>query len=76
MHLVSRVAQEVPITALRRSFRFEAGERIHSENCHKYSEPQLEALVAGAGLAVVRTWYDARRWFALSLLAPAGEGGD
>jgi L-histidine N-alpha-methyltransferase len=73
MRLVSRVAQEVPITALGRSFRFEEGEWIHTEICHKYTEAQLTALAAGAGLRLTGAWQDPRHWFTLRLLAPEGE---
>jgi L-histidine N-alpha-methyltransferase len=73
MNLVSRVAQEVPVAALERVFCFGAGERIHTEFCHKYSLPQVAELAAGAGLAIEQTWSDPRSWFALSLLAPLRE---
>jgi dimethylhistidine N-methyltransferase len=74
MWLVSGRAQEVRIGALDRSFRFAEGEAIHTESCHKYSEAQIAGLAADAGLAVTHRWHDPRRWFALSLLAPAGGG--
>jgi L-histidine Nalpha-methyltransferase len=74
MRLVSRVAQEVRIGALERSFRFAEGEAIHTESCHKYAEEQIAGLAADAGLVVTHRWHDPRRWFALSLLAPAARG--
>lgn len=74
MRLVSRRVQEVPIGALERTFRFEEGEVIHTESCHKYAEAQVVRLASDAGLAVERRWHDPRQWFALSLLAPVARG--
>jgi L-histidine N-alpha-methyltransferase len=66
MHLVSLADQTVRI--LGREFAFVAGERIHTENSHKYSVDQFQALARGAGWAPVRVWTDEDQLFSLHLL--------
>ena len=41
------------------------------EYSHKYTDASFDALVADAGLQVVRRWNDPRDWFGLRLLEPA-----
>ena len=77
MHLVSRVAQTVPL--LGRSFQFAAGESIHTENSYKYSVEQFRALAQGAGWRPARVWTDAGRDFSvheLTMSDPTGSGCD
>lgn len=69
MHLVSRRPQEVSVTALGRTFAFARGERIHTENSHKFSPAAIEALARASGLSVAKRWTDERGWFSLVLLA-------
>lgn len=45
--------------------RFEAGERLHTENSHKYSVESFAALLHAAGFARTRCWADAQGWFAV-----------
>ena len=47
MHLVSLARQTVRV--LGRAFSFAKGERIHTENSHKYSVEEFQALAARAG---------------------------
>ena len=69
MHLVSRVRQNVRV--LGHSFRFEAGETIHTENSYKYSIEQFRALARGAGWRAAQVWTDRRRDFSVhELLLP------
>ncbi|MFC7331831.1 L-histidine N(alpha)-methyltransferase [Rhodocista pekingensis] len=63
MHLVSRRDQIV--RAAGRSFAFQAGETIHTENSYKYTLPGFAALGARAGLRAERTWTDPDGLFAL-----------
>ena len=67
--LVSKRAQDV--VAGGRRFHFEPGETIQVEYSHKYTDASFDALVADAGLQVVRRWNDPRDWFGLRLLEPA-----
>jgi dimethylhistidine N-methyltransferase len=69
MHLVARRAQEVCVRTLGRTFAFEAGERIHTENSHKFSRDRIERLARASGLDVAKTWTDERGWFSLVLLS-------
>ncbi len=47
------------------SRRFEAGERIHTENSYKYSVETFLDLLAQAGFGDARCWTDAHGWFAV-----------
>jgi L-histidine Nalpha-methyltransferase len=71
MHLRSSVEQEVLVKTLGRSFSFESGETIHTENSYKYTPTGIEELASAAGLAVAEIFTDEKRWFALTLLGPA-----
>jgi dimethylhistidine N-methyltransferase len=73
MHLVSERDQVVQVAG--RSFRFAAGETIHTENSYKYSLAGFAALAAGARLAVRRVWTDPRAWFSVQWLEAAAAGG-
>lgn len=67
MHLESRCTQQVPVAALGIALRFREGERIHTENSHKYDEASADALLQDAGFRREHSWYDERRWFGLHL---------
>lgn len=66
MHLRSLRRQTIRV--LGRSFHFEAGETIHTENSHKYSVPEFQALADSAGWNPTRVWTDAANLFSLHLL--------
>ena len=68
MHLEARHALTVAWPGGER--RFEAGERIHTENSCKYTVPRFEALLQQSGFAHGRHWLDERGWFAV-FWAPA-----
>jgi dimethylhistidine N-methyltransferase len=72
MYLVSRKEQDVRIEALGRTFHFDEGERIHTENSHKYTSETIRKIAFESGLMVIRQWYDSERWFNLTLFAPQG----
>jgi dimethylhistidine N-methyltransferase len=63
MHVETRL--EVDVQWPGGSRRFEAGERIHTENSYKYSLEEFGALLHGAGFRNVTAWTDQRNWFAL-----------
>ncbi len=63
MHLQARHALRVAWPGGER--RFEAGQRIHTENSSKYRRADVEALLQQAGCADVTTWTDSRQWFAV-----------
>jgi L-histidine N-alpha-methyltransferase len=66
MHLVSEYTQRV--TVLGRSFRFAAGESIHTENSYKYGVVRFQALAQRAGWAHRQLWMDGQSRFALHVL--------
>ncbi|MFM1813949.1 MAG: Histidine N-alpha-methyltransferase [Pseudomonadota bacterium] len=63
MHLVSRSAQSVSL--LGKTFRFAAGETIHTENSYKYTVSGFKALAARAGWNHVQTWMDEKKLFSV-----------
>ena len=54
MHLEALRAQSVDLAG--RTRRFEAGERIHTENSYKYHAAEFEDLLRTAGFTGVRRW--------------------
>jgi len=66
MHLVSQRDQFV--TAAGRSFRFAAGESIHTENSYKFTLEGFARLAAEAGWKLERTWVSSAPSFAVVLL--------
>ncbi len=66
-HLVSDKAQVVTVAG--RSFRFDAGESIHTENSYKYEPEVFRALAQEAGWAVEAEWISPPPRFAVFLLA-------
>ncbi len=53
---------------LGRGFGFTRGERIHTENSHKYTLDEFQALARAGGWRPVKAWTDADRLFSLHLL--------
>jgi dimethylhistidine N-methyltransferase len=66
MHLVSSRSQEVTIAA--ESIAFEAGERLVTEHCHKYTPEAFARLAAAADWHVRETWSDPGRYFNVQYL--------
>ena len=63
MHLEAREDQVVGWPGGRRTFK--AGERLHTENSHKYSVDGFKALLQAAGFEAPVHWTDAQNWFAV-----------
>jgi uncharacterized SAM-dependent methyltransferase len=66
MHLISGVAQQVKVSGY--SFRFEAGERLHTESSYKYTPQEFLALAGESGFRPRCHWLDRQGLFALYLL--------
>jgi uncharacterized SAM-dependent methyltransferase len=66
MYLVSLAEQIVRVWD--RAFSFTSGERIHTENSHKYSVPEFQALARAGGWQPVKAWTDPNQLFSLHLL--------
>jgi L-histidine Nalpha-methyltransferase len=65
--LLSRIAQDVAISALNRSFHFRPWEPIFMEISQKYSLPMIEELARESGFQVSRNFFDNAAYFVNSL---------
>jgi dimethylhistidine N-methyltransferase len=70
MHLAARRDLIVSWPGGRR--RFAEGERIHTENSHKYRLDEFSRLLQSAGFAGVSHWTDEQDWFAVCLATVDG----
>jgi len=68
MHLRSRTEQRVRVDD--RSFRFMAGETLHTENSYKYSVDRFITLAQQAGYKSQAVWQDAQQHFSVHVLTP------
>ena len=66
MYLVSLAAQSVRVAG--RDFDFAEGERIHTENSHKYTIDAFQLLARSSGWTPVKAWADPDQLFSLHLL--------
>ncbi|MBT5415160.1 MAG: L-histidine N(alpha)-methyltransferase [Rhodospirillaceae bacterium] len=69
MHIESLAEQSVEVAD--ETFAFAEGERIHTENSHKYTVDGFCALAASAGFEAKQTWSDEDGLFAVHYLAVA-----
>jgi L-histidine Nalpha-methyltransferase len=67
MHLESRVAQTVNVRDLNRSFHFNRGERIHTENSYKFTPASITKLLSESGFKLEKSWTDPKEWFCVLL---------
>jgi dimethylhistidine N-methyltransferase len=70
-HLESQRPQRVRIEALDLEVTFEAGERIHTEDSHKYSPCEIDSVARAAGLELERRLFDSERRFSLNVFRPS-----
>jgi L-histidine N-alpha-methyltransferase len=66
MYLVSLCRQTVHVVG--RAFTFAEGERIHTENSHKYTVGEFQALASASGWQPLTAWIDPDQLFSLHLL--------
>jgi L-histidine N-alpha-methyltransferase len=66
IYLESLVEQTARVRG--RTFAFKEGERIHTENAHKYSVLEFQRLAERAGWSPVKVWTDDDQLFSLHLL--------
>lgn len=66
MHLISRRPQQVRLE--QKSYLFEHGEGIHTENSYKYTVAEFGALAATAGFRQTAVWNDEAQFFSVQLL--------
>jgi len=67
MHLVSRFDQIVK--AAGHTFAFKAGERLHTENSHKFTQDSLERLAADSGWRIELSWVSPAPQFGVFVLS-------
>lgn len=73
LYLESTRAQQVSLRKLDLQVNFAAGERMHTENSHKYDLPELSALAAATGFRLARTWLDRAQRFSSNLFIAEGD---
>ena len=66
MHLIAKEPQTVHMFG--RSFKFRAGESIHTESSYKYSIERFAALARGSGWEPKSSWTDAEKQFSVHAL--------
>lgn len=59
--------QTVTLRELELTVRFKAGERVHTENSHKYNLEGLREMAAATGFRLERTWFDDASLFSSNL---------
>ena len=67
MHLESLRAQRAEISEIDLSVGFEKGEKIHTENSHKFDTSDLETLARESGFRIEKFWRDSESRFSSSL---------
>lgn len=67
MYLESTRPQVINIQALQIRVNLMEGERIHTENSYKFTQPVVDSILDLAGFVRERTWTDPLGWFALHL---------
>jgi uncharacterized SAM-dependent methyltransferase len=68
MYLVSIRDQSVAIKGLGREYLFKKGDRIHTENSHKFSISEINRLSKLSGFSVIKNYTDVQKFYCLSLL--------
>jgi uncharacterized SAM-dependent methyltransferase len=66
IYIVSLARQTVRVRG--RKFAFAEGERIHTENSHKYTVTEFKRLARASGWRPVKAWTDPAKLFSLHLL--------
>lgn len=67
MHLESTRPQVIHLRQLGTRIHLNKGERIHTENSYKFTQPIVDAILDMAGFVREQTWMDDKGWFALHL---------
>ena len=67
MYLESTRPQVVYLRHLEMRIHLNKGERIHTENSYKFTQPIVDAILDMAGFVREQTWTDEKAWFALHL---------
>jgi dimethylhistidine N-methyltransferase len=70
MHLVSRIDQTVSVAG--RAFKFRAGERLHTENSHKFTVDSFSRMACAAGWTIKRSWIGSKPEFGIFSMSASG----
>lgn len=70
MFQISRTAHDVRIDDLDLTISLDKDEPIHTENSHKYSLEDIDALASQSNMEIVTQWFDDERRFSLNLFKP------
>jgi len=73
MYLQSLCDQTVSIESLNMKVSFREGERIHTENSHKYDFHEIDVLAGRGGLELLDQWLDSGCLFSLNLFGVDGQ---
>jgi L-histidine N-alpha-methyltransferase len=73
MYVESTREQVVRVASLDLEISFVAGERVHTEDSHKYDLADLDALAARSGFTRAHAWLDARELFSSNLFIADAE---
>lgn len=71
VYIESRSSQSVSIRKLDMNVQLHEGERIHTENSHKYDMEGLRRLAEATGFELARTWLDQHERFSSNLFIAA-----
>jgi L-histidine N-alpha-methyltransferase len=72
MHLESRSEQRVHVARLGLDLCFAAGERIHTESSHKYSDEAVQDLLDRSGFDLEQSFFDGERRFGVHVARARG----
>jgi L-histidine N-alpha-methyltransferase len=75
IYLESVRDHKVDLRLARVAIHFRRGERIHTENSHKYTLEMVERLLCASGFRLSKTWFDKREWFGLHLATTSQAAG-
>ena len=71
MHLEAR--EDMTFSVNGRSWTLRAGERLHTENSHKFTPESFETLAQEAGYEIRKSWSDSAELFSMHWLEPRAE---
>ncbi len=63
-YLTSLTDQEVNIEELNRKFKFQKGEKIHTEISQKYDDEKVKRILCDSGMRIQQVFKDSRQYFA------------
>ena len=62
-YIVSKESQSVTIESIGKTFKFNEGERIHTEISQKYDTDKLNRILKGTGLEIQQVFNDQHKYF-------------